>query len=71
MPTAVITESSENTTSSSRICTITPAKETVTPAGGRLAVGALQFLMHLDHAFPDQEESAHEQNQIAPRHDRG
>ncbi len=32
MPTAVITESSENTTSSNRICTMTPVNDTVAAA---------------------------------------
>ena len=63
MPTAVITESSENTMSSSRIWMMTPANE----AAAALAVPflAFQLLVDLVRALGDQEQAADEQDQVA------
>ena len=65
MPTAVITESSENTMSSSMICTSTAPK--VAAFGLWLSVlAALQLVVDLPGRLGHQEEAADQQDQIAP-----
>ena len=57
MPTAVMTESSEKTMSSSMICTITPANDAAPPSRRR-ALLALELLVDLVRALGEQEEAA-------------
>jgi len=67
MPTAVITESSEKTRSSSRICVMTPAKEAVPAARSTsFRVGSFQAMVDFVRAFADQKQPTRQQDQIAP-----
>ncbi len=65
MPTAVITESSENTMSSSMIWTITLANDAATRPRG-VALLAFQLVVDLERALGEQEEPAADQDQVAP-----
>ena len=64
MPTAVITESSEKTMSSSMICRITAANDGATRAR---AVPFLAFepLVNLERRLGEQEQAADDQDQVA------
>ena len=65
MPTAVITESSENTMSSSMIWTITLANDAATRRDG-VALLAFEPLVDLERALAEQEQAAADQDQVAP-----
>ena len=66
MPTAVITESSEKTMSSSRIWMMTAANDDGLAAGRAVLLLALELFVDLGRRFVDQEEPAAEQDQVAP-----
>ena len=66
MPTAVITESSENTMSSSMIWTITLAKDAA-PAPAGVVLLPLEPLVHLERALAEEEQPAADQDQVAAR----
>ena len=66
MPTAVITESSEKTMSSSMICTITAPNDGATLAV-TLALLAFELLVDLARALGEQEQAAADQDQVAAR----
>ena len=68
MPTAVITESSENTMSSSRICDEHPRRTRRARRGAARLVGLrLDLLVDLPGGLADQEEAAAQQDEVAPR----
>ena len=64
MPTAVITESSEKTMSSSRIWTMTPANDAA-DLRGAVPFVAFELVVNLVRALGDQEQAADEQDQVA------
>ena len=66
MPTAVITESSEKTMSSSMIWTITDANDGATRAE-LVPFFALELFVNLERRLAEQEQAADDQNQIAAR----
>ena len=67
MPTAVMTESSEKTMSSSTIWAMTPRRTTPSPsAASALVIVDLELLEDLVGRLADQEQAAAEQDQIAP-----
>ncbi|MGC4084348.1 MAG: hypothetical protein QM736_20110 [Vicinamibacterales bacterium] len=65
MPTAVITESSEKTMSSSIICPMTAG--TTAPLWRSRAFLSFEPLVNFDGRLPHQEQAAAEQNEVAPR----
>ena len=72
MPTAVITESSENTMSSTRICTsTTPNVRPCRPLTVLLVVRHLELVVDLVRRLGDEEQPAAEQDQVASRECRG
>ena len=67
MPTAVMTESSENTMSSSRICASTEPK--VTGAFGARAVllfGPLELVVDLGDRLVDEEQATRDEDEVLP-----
>ena len=64
MPTAVMIESSENTMSMMMICRIT-APNVALHRARRLALDALEQLVDLVRALPQQEEPADDQDEVA------
>ena len=64
MPTAVITESSENTMSSSMICTMT-ARERRRDARRAVSFLAFEPLVNLERRLAEQEQAAADQDQVA------
>ena len=66
MPTAVITESSENTMSSSMICPMTAANDGATRAAD-MAVLAFELLVNLARRLEEEEQPAAGKDQIAAR----
>ena len=66
MPTAVMIESSENTRSTTMICAMT-APKVAAHGRGALALVALEQLVDLAHALPQQEQAAADQDQVAAR----
>ena len=64
MPTAVITESSEKTISSSMIWMMTLVNDDGGPSAPVLSC-ALELLVDLERRFAEQEETAAEENQVA------
>ena len=70
MPTAVITESSEKTMSSSMIWTMT-ARERRRDARRAVALFAFEPLVNLERRLAEQEQAAADQDQVAARDARG
>ena len=66
MPTAVITESSENTMSSTMICAITAANDGY-DLRRSMALLAFEAVVNLERRLGQQEQAAAEQNQVAAR----
>ena len=66
MPTAVITESSENTMSSSMICTMTAPNDGAARAE-LVSFVALEPLVNLERRLGEQEQAAADQDQVASR----
>ena len=64
MPTAVMTESSEKTMSSSMIWTMTAAKDDGRPRAA-MHLLAFELLVDFECALADQEETADEQDEVA------
>ena len=66
MPTAVITESSENTMSMIAICRITLSERRARRAASRCCSSPSRLLVDLERALREQEQAAADQDQVAP-----